>query len=84
MALHGMAHSFTELCKPLRRDKAMIHEGVTEAEEIKKREQEHTEELYKKDLNDSGNHEAVVTHAETDILQYEVKWEPQEPLLTIN
>ena len=73
MALHGMAHSFTELCKPLRHDKTVIHEGVTEAEEIKKREQEYTEELYKKDLNDSDNHEAVVTHAETDILQYEVK-----------
>ena len=38
MALHGMAHSFTELCKPLRHDKAVIHEGVKEPEEIKKRE----------------------------------------------
>ena len=59
MALHGMAHSFTELCKPLRHDKAVIHEGVTEAEEIKKREQEYTEQLNKKDLNNPDNHEAI-------------------------
>jgi len=47
---------------------------LTEAEEIKKRWQEHTEKLYKKDLNDSDNHDGVVTHLEPDILEYEVKW----------
>ena len=47
---------------------------LTEAEEIKKRRQEHTEQLYKKDLNDSDNHDGVVTHLEPDILECEVKW----------
>ena len=47
---------------------------LTEAEEIKKREQEYTEELYKKGLNDPDNHNSVVTHLEPDILEYEVKW----------
>ena len=42
---------------------------LTEAEEIKKRWQEYTEELYKKDLNDSDNHDGVVTHLELDILE---------------
>ena len=46
---------------------------LTEAEDIK-RWQEYTEELYKKDLNDSDNHDGVVTHLEPDILEYEVKW----------
>ena len=46
----------------------------TEAEEIKKRWQEYTEELYKKDLNDPDNHNGVVTHLESDILECEVKW----------
>ena len=46
---------------------------LTEAEDIKKRWQEYTEELYKKDLNDPENHEGVVTHLETDILECEVK-----------
>ena len=43
-------------------------------EEIKKRWQEYTEELYKKDLNDPDNHNGVVTHLEPDILECEVKW----------
>ena len=47
---------------------------LTEAEDIKKRWQEHTEELYKKDLHDPGNHDGVITHLEPDILECEVKW----------
>ena len=47
---------------------------LTEAEEIKKRWQEYTEELYKTDLNDLDNHDDVVTHLEPDTLEYEVKW----------
>ena len=47
---------------------------LTEEEEIKKRRQEYTGELYKKGLNDPGNHDAVVTHLEPDILECEVKW----------
>ena len=46
---------------------------LTEAEDIKKRWQEYTEELYKKDLNDPDNHDAVITHLEPDILECEVK-----------
>ena len=46
---------------------------LTKAEEIKKRWQEHTEELYKKDLNDPDNHDGVITHLEPDILECEVK-----------
>ena len=46
---------------------------LTEAEDIKKRWQEHTE-LYKKDLNDSDNHDGVITHLKPDILECEVKW----------
>ena len=47
---------------------------LTEAEDIKKRRQEYTEELYKKDLHDPGNHNGVITHLEPDILEWEVKW----------
>ena len=47
---------------------------LTEAEDIKKRWQEHTEELYKKDLHDSDNHDGVISHLEPDILECEVKW----------
>ena len=47
---------------------------LTEAEDIKKRWQEYTEELYKQDLHDPDNHQAVITHLELDILKYEVKW----------
>ena len=47
---------------------------LTEAEDIKKRWQEYTEELYKKDLQDPDNHYGVITHLELDILEYEVKW----------
>ena len=48
--------------------------GVTEAEDIKKRGQEYTEELYKKHLYDPDNHDGVLTHLEPDILECEVKW----------
>ena len=47
---------------------------LTEAEDIKKRWQEYTEELYKKDLNDPDNHNGVITHLEPDNLECEVKW----------
>ena len=47
---------------------------LTEAEDIKKRWQEYTEELYKKDLHDPDNHKAVITHLEPDILECKVKW----------
>jgi len=47
---------------------------LTEAEGIKKRWQEYTEELYKKDLHDSENNNGVITHPEPDILECEVKW----------
>ena len=47
---------------------------LTETEDIKKRWQEYTEELYKKELHDSDNHDGVITHLEPDILECEVKW----------
>ena len=47
---------------------------ITEVEEIKKRWQEYTEELYKKGLNDPDNHDGVVTHLEPDSLECEVRW----------
>ena len=47
---------------------------LTEAEDIKKRWQEYTEELYKKDLNNMDNHDGVITYLELDILECEVKW----------
>ena len=57
---------------------------LTEAEDIKKRWQEYTEELYKKDLHDQDNHNGVITHThlEPDILECEVKWALQS--ITIN
>ena len=47
---------------------------LTEAENIKKRGREYTEELYKTDLHDPDNHDGVITHLEPDILECEVKW----------
>ena len=47
---------------------------LTEAENVKKRGQEYTEGLYKKDLHDADNHDGVITHLEPDILECEVKW----------
>ena len=48
--------------------------NLTEAEHIKKRWQEYTEELYKKDLQDQDNHDDVITHLEPDILECDVNW----------
>ena len=50
------------------------HMDLTEAEDIRKRWQEYTEELYKKDLHDPDNHDGMITHLEPDILECEVKW----------
>ena len=47
---------------------------LTEAEDIKKKWQEYTEDIYKKNLHDPDNHDGVITHLEPDILEYEVKW----------
>ena len=47
---------------------------LTEAENIKNRQQDYTEELYKEDLHDSDNHDGMTTHLEPDILECEVKW----------
>ena len=74
-----------DLVKKIRGTKGTFHvkmgtikdrkgKDVTEAEDIKKRWQEYTEELYKKDLNDLDNHNGVITHLERDILACEVKW----------
>ena len=74
-----------DLCKKIRDTKGTFHAkmgsikdrnamDLTEAEDIKKRWQEYTEELYKKDLHDPDNHNSVITHLEPDILECEVKW----------
>jgi len=55
---------------------------LTEAEDIKKRWQEKTEELYKKDLHDQENHDGMITHIEPDILECEVTWALES--ITIN
>ena len=47
---------------------------LTEAEDIKKRWQEYTEEQYKQDLHDQDNHDGMITHLEPDILECEIKW----------
>ena len=47
---------------------------LTETEAMRKRRQEYTEELYKKDLHDPDNHDGMITDLEPDILEYEVKW----------
>ena len=54
--------------------------GLTEKQEFKKRQQEYTEELYKKCLNDLDNNDGIFNHLEPDILECEVKW-AQETLL---
>ena len=48
--------------------------NLTKVEDIKKRCQEYTEELYKKDLNDPDSHDGMITHLDSDILEFEVKW----------
>ena len=73
-----------DLFKKIRDTKGIFHakmgslkgrndRDLTESEDIKKRWQEYTEQLYKKDLHDPDNHNGVVTHLEPDILKYEVK-----------
>ena len=75
----------TNLFKKIRDTKGTFHAqmstikdincvNLTEAEDIKKRWQEYTEELYRKDLNDLENHNGVITHLKPDILECEVKW----------
>ena len=75
----------SDLFKKIRDTKGTIHAkmgkikdrngmDLTEAEDIKKRWQEYTEELYKKDLNNLDNHDDVVTHLKPDILECKVKW----------
>ena len=74
-----------DLFKKIRDTKGIFHVKIgsmkernvmdlTEAEDIKKRWQEYTEELYKKDLHDPDNHDGVITDLEPDILECEVKW----------
>ena len=74
-----------DLFKKIRSTKGIFHAkmgtikdrndmDLTEAEDIRKRWQEYTEELYKKDLQDPDNHDGVITHLEPDILECEVKW----------
>ena len=74
-----------ELFKKIRNTKGTFHANVgsiknrngkdlTKAEDIKKRWQEYTEELYKRYLNDPGNHDGMITHLEPDILECEFKW----------
>ena len=74
-----------DLLKKIRNTKGIFHAkmgttkdgngtDLTEADHIKKRWQEYTEELYKKDLHDPDNHDSVITHLEPDILECEVKW----------
>ena len=74
-----------DLFKKIRDTKGIFHakmdtikdrngRDLTEAEDIKKRWQEYTEELYKKDLHDPDNHDGVIIHLEPDILECEVKW----------
>ena len=74
-----------ELFKKIRDTKGTFHAkmdsikdrngmDLTEAEDIKKRWQEYTEGLYKKDLHDPDNHDGVITHLEPDILECKVKW----------
>ena len=74
-----------ELCKKIRGTKGIFHatmgtikdrngRDLTEAEDIKNRWQEYTEELFLKDLNDPDNHDGVITNLEPDILECEVTW----------
>ena len=74
-----------DLFKKIRDNKGIFHAkmgsikdrsgmDLTEAEDIKKRWQEYTEELYRKDLHDQDTHDGVITHTEPDILECEVKW----------
>ena len=75
----------SDLFKKIRDTKGIVHAkmgtikdrngmDLTEAEDIKKRWQQYTEELYKNDLHNQDNHDGVITHLEPDILECEVKW----------
>ena len=75
----------TDLSKKIRDTKGTFHAkmgsikdrngiDLTEAKDVKKRWQEYTEELYRKDLHNPDNHDGVITHSEPDILECEVKW----------
>ena len=55
---------------------------LTEVEDIKKRWQEYTEELYKKDLHDPDNHDSMITHLKADILECKVRWALEASLRT--
>ena len=57
---------------------------LTEAKDIKKRQQEYMEELYKKDLHDPDNHDSIINHLEPDILECEVKWALESITTIIN
>ena len=81
-----------DLVKKIRDTKGIFHAklglikdrngmDLTEAEDINKRWEEYTEELYKKDLHDPDDHDGVITHLEPDILEYEVRW-PLESITT--
>ena len=81
----GKQQNGKDLFKKIRDTKATFHAkmgsikdrsgmDLTEAEDIKKRWQDYTEELYKKDLHHPDNHDGMITHLETDILECEVKW----------
>ena len=78
-----------DLFKKIRDTKGTFHakmgtikdrNGIDLTEDIKKRSQEYTEDLYKKDLHDPGNHDGVIIHLEPDILDCEVKWALGSPL----
>ena len=80
-----MYHETRDLFKKIRDTKGTFHANMgsikgrngmdlTEAEDIKKRWKEYTQELYKKDLHDPDNHYGVITHLEPDILEFKIKW----------
>ena len=82
---HACLYSTRDLFKKIRDTKGTFHENMgsikdrnhmdqIEAEDIKKRWQEYTEELYKKDLHDPDNHDGVITYLEPDILECKVTW----------
>ena len=73
---HRVGHDWSDLAAAVAAARTIKDRNgmdLTEAEDIKKRWQEYTEELYKKDLHDPDNHDGVITHLEPDILECEVK-----------
>ena len=82
---HNRTGKTRDLCRRIRDTKGTFHAktgtmkerngiDLTEAEHIKKRWQEYTQKLYKKDLNDPDNYDGVITHLEPDILECKIKW----------